>query len=34
VHPSSILRSPDNASRKEAMDGLIADLKIAAVKNR
>jgi DNA polymerase len=29
VHPSSILRSPDDASRNEAMDGLIADLKAA-----
>jgi DNA polymerase len=31
VHPSSILRSPDDAERERAMDGLIADLKIAAV---
>jgi DNA polymerase len=30
VHPSSILRSPDDAARKEAMDGLIADLEVAA----
>ncbi|HEY2599237.1 MAG TPA: UdgX family uracil-DNA binding protein [Candidatus Dormibacteraeota bacterium] len=30
VHPSSILRSPDDASRIEALDGLIADLKAAA----
>jgi DNA polymerase len=30
VHPSSILRSPDDAARKDAMGGLIADLKIAA----
>jgi uracil-DNA glycosylase family protein len=30
VHPSSILRSPDDEARREAMAGLIADLKIAA----
>ncbi|MDQ6877933.1 MAG: UdgX family uracil-DNA binding protein [Candidatus Dormibacteraeota bacterium] len=30
VHPSSVLRSPDGASRKDAMDGLVADLKAAA----
>jgi DNA polymerase len=30
VHPSSILRSPDDEARREAMDGLIADLKVAA----
>jgi uracil-DNA glycosylase family protein len=34
VHPSSILRSPDDEARKEAMSGLIADLKIAARKER
>jgi uracil-DNA glycosylase family protein len=30
LHPSSVLRSPDDASRKEAMNGLIADLMVAA----
>ena len=30
VHPSSVLRSPDDAARREAMDGLIADLRAAA----
>jgi DNA polymerase len=30
VHPSSILRSTDDAARKEAMRGLIADLVVAA----
>src|SRR3977135_1621428 len=30
VHPSSVLRSPDAAARREAMEGLIADLKAAA----
>ena len=30
VHPSSVLRSPDEAARKEAMEGLISDLKAAA----
>src|SRR6266550_2355609 len=30
VHPSSVLRSPDDAARKEAMEGLISDLKAAA----
>jgi uracil-DNA glycosylase len=34
VHPSSILRSPDGKARREALDGLIADLKIAARKER
>lgn len=34
VHPSSILRSPDGKARREALDGLIADLKIAAQKER
>jgi uracil-DNA glycosylase len=34
VHPSSILRSPDDKARREALDGLIADLKIAARKER
>lgn len=32
VHPSSILRSPDDKARREALDGLIADLKVAARK--
>jgi DNA polymerase len=31
VHPSSVLRSPDDAARKEAMEGLISDLKAAAL---
>ncbi len=31
VHPSSVLRSPDEAARKEAMEGLISDLKAAAI---
>jgi uracil-DNA glycosylase len=30
VHPSSILRSPDDASRREAMDALVRDLRAAA----
>jgi DNA polymerase len=30
VHPSSILRSPDDAARRDAKNGLIADLKAAA----
>jgi uracil-DNA glycosylase len=30
VHPSSVLRSPDDAARREAMAGLIADLQVAA----
>jgi uracil-DNA glycosylase len=30
VHPSSVLRSPDDKSRREAIDGLVADLKAAA----
>ena len=30
VHPSSILRAPDDEARREAMAGLIADLKTAA----
>jgi uracil-DNA glycosylase family protein len=34
VHPSSILRSPDDAERKRAMNSLIADLKVAAVEKR
>jgi DNA polymerase len=29
VHPSSILRSADAAARREAMEGLIADLRVA-----
>ncbi|HEX3509328.1 MAG TPA: UdgX family uracil-DNA binding protein, partial [Candidatus Dormibacteraeota bacterium] len=32
VHPSSILRSPDDKARREALAGLIADLKVAARK--
>ena len=30
VHPSSILRSPDDVSRAHAFDGLVADLRAAA----
>lgn len=30
IHPSAILRAPDAASRQEAMESFIADLKIAA----
>jgi uracil-DNA glycosylase len=30
VHPSSILRAPDEAARREAYAGLVADLKVAA----
>jgi uracil-DNA glycosylase len=30
VHPSSILRSPDDLARREAMEGLVADLKAVA----
>ena len=30
VHPSSILRAIDEASRREAMESLVADLKVAA----
>jgi len=30
VHPSSILRATDDASRESAMDSFIADLKVAA----
>jgi DNA polymerase len=30
VHPSSILRAPDSASRSEAMRAFVADLRIAA----
>jgi uracil-DNA glycosylase len=30
VHPSSVLRSPDEAARRKAMEGLVADLKAAA----
>ena len=30
VHPSSILRSPDDVSRRHAFDGLVADLRTAA----
>ena len=30
MHPSSILRSPDDKARREAMQGLIADLEAAA----
>jgi DNA polymerase len=34
VHPSSILRSRDDASRKEAMDAFVADLRVAAAELR
>jgi DNA polymerase len=30
VHPSSILRAPDEAARREAYAGFVADLKVAA----
>jgi uracil-DNA glycosylase len=30
VHPSSILRAPDDASRHEAMAAFVADLKVLA----
>jgi DNA polymerase len=30
VHPSSILRAPDDAAREAAFAGLVADLKVAA----
>lgn len=30
VHPSSILRAPDEAARQEALDGLISDLRAAS----
>jgi len=30
VHPSSILRSPDDAARREAYAGLVADLRVVA----
>jgi uracil-DNA glycosylase len=30
AHPSSILRAPDSAARKEAFDALVADLHLAA----
>jgi DNA polymerase len=30
VHPSSILRATDDASRHAAMEGLVADLRVAA----
>ena len=29
THPSSILRAPDSATRKEAFDALVADLRSA-----
>ena len=28
VHPSSVLRAPDDVSRRQAYDGLVADLKV------
>jgi DNA polymerase len=30
VHPSSILRAPDDAAREQAFQGLVADLRVAA----
>jgi DNA polymerase len=30
IHPSSILRAPDSASREAALAGLVSDLKVAA----
>ena len=34
VHPSSILRAPDEEARQEALDGLISDLKAASEEMR
>ncbi|HEX6597391.1 MAG TPA: UdgX family uracil-DNA binding protein [Acidimicrobiales bacterium] len=34
IHPSSILRAPDEAARKEAMDGFVADLSAVAARLR
>jgi DNA polymerase len=34
VHPSSILRAPDEAARQEALGGLISDLKAASKEMR
>jgi len=30
VHPSSILRAPDDRARREAMDAFVADLRTVA----
>jgi uracil-DNA glycosylase family protein len=30
IHPSAVLRAADDAARREALDGLVADLKLAA----
>jgi DNA polymerase len=30
VHPSSVLRAPDSDARREAFEGLVADLKVVA----
>jgi DNA polymerase len=30
VHPSSVLRAPDSDARREALEGLVADLKVVA----
>ena len=30
VHPSSVLRAPDSEARREAFEGLVADLKVVA----
>ena len=30
VHPSSILRAPDDASRREAMEAFVRDLRVVA----
>lgn len=29
IHPSAVLRAPDEAARAEALDGLVADLRVA-----
>jgi uracil-DNA glycosylase len=30
IHPSAVLRAPDAESRSQYMDGLVADLRVAA----
>lgn len=32
IHPSSILRAPDEASRRDAMQGFVADLRSVAAR--
>ncbi len=34
IHPSSILRAPDDESRKAALAGLVSDLRVAAARVR